>query len=198
MPDPISTRTRRAHRLRARLGASKRRAAVVTSAALLSAGAYATMDTDPASVTSAPVAPIHAVSHVEAEPTEAAPLTLLPVDTVDVMPVSNLEASGVSLGEGRASYYGRELAGNPTASGERFDPTDFTAAHRTLPFGTLVRVTHARTGKSVVVRINDRGPFHEDRVIDVSRAAADAIGLTRRGTGTVRMEKLPATRGVRG
>ena len=102
------------------------------------------------------------------------------------------------MGGGRASYYGNELAGNRTASGERFDPKDFTAAHRTLPFGTRVRVTLARTGKSVVVRVNDRGPFHAERVIDVSRAAADEIGLTRRGTAEVTLERLPGRHGVRG
>ncbi|HMP44350.1 MAG TPA: septal ring lytic transglycosylase RlpA family protein, partial [Sphingopyxis sp.] len=83
---------------------------------------------------------------------------------------------------GMASYYGRELAGNRTASGERFDPGQLTAAHRTLPFGSLVRVTNVSNGDSVVVRINDRGPFHGGRVIDVSHAAAREIGMHRSGT----------------
>lgn len=92
-----------------------------------------------------------------------------------------------SLGGGLASYYGAELAGNATASGERFDPSDLTAAHRTLPFGTRVAVTNPRTGASVTVRINDRGPFHRSRVIDLSHEAARQIGIARAGTGRVEL-----------
>ena len=88
---------------------------------------------------------------------------------------------------GLASYYGAELAGNATASGERFDPSDLTAAHRTLPFGTRVEVTNPRTGASVVVRVNDRGPFHDARVIDLSHEAARQIGIARAGTGRVEL-----------
>ena len=91
------------------------------------------------------------------------------------------------IGEGEASYYGSELAGNPTASGEAFDPQKLTAAHRTLPLGSEVRVTNPRNAKSVIVRINDRGPFHGNRVIDLSTAAARTIGLIRSGTGRVRL-----------
>lgn len=94
------------------------------------------------------------------------------------------------LGRGNASYYGRQFAGRPTASGERFDPAKLTAAHRTLPFGSKVRVTDPRSGKSVVVRINDRGPFHGNRVIDLSRGAAEKIGLVARGTGAVELALL--------
>ena len=77
---------------------------------------------------------------------------------------------------GYASWYGSE-SGNRTANGERFDPGQLTAAHRTLPFGTRVRVTHRATGRSVIVRINDRGPFIRGRVIDLSKASAQAIGV---------------------
>ena len=91
---------------------------------------------------------------------------------------------------GMASYYGRELAGNRTASGERFDPGQLTAAHRTLPFGSMVRVTNMSNGDSVVVRINDRGPFHGGRVIDVSHAAAREIGMHRSGTARVKLALL--------
>ena len=91
------------------------------------------------------------------------------------------------IGGGMASYYGRELAGARTASGQRFDPAGYTAAHRTLPFGTKVQVTNAATGDSVVVTINDRGPFHGRRVLDMSEAAARRIGLTRTGSGAVRL-----------
>ncbi|WP_374405924.1 septal ring lytic transglycosylase RlpA family protein [Pelagerythrobacter sp.] len=105
------------------------------------------------------------------------------VDVTAIEPA--VEEAGEVLGSGVASYYGRRFAGRPTASGERFDPGQLTAAHRTLPFGSKVRVTNPRNGKSVVVRINDRGPFHKGRMIDVSRAAADELGLVQRGHGTV-------------
>lgn len=84
-----------------------------------------------------------------------------------------------------ASYYGDEFAGRPTANGETFDPDLLTAAHRTLPFGSLVEVSDEFSGRSVIVRINDRGPFHGDRAIDLSEAAAKKIGLAKAGTGRV-------------
>ena len=118
-------------------------------------------------------------------------------------PASNLSSKAVDLNSfeppveedsifdtGRASFYGKRFAGRPTASGERFDPTQLTAAHRTLPFGTKVRVTNADTGKSVVVRINDRGPFAKSRVIDVSRAAAEQLGMVRSGHAAVELALL--------
>src|SRR3546814_11685826 len=89
-----------------------------------------------------------------------------------------------------ASYYGDELAGNRTASGERFDPDELTAAHRTLAFGSRVRVTNLANGKSVIVRINDRGPFSRGRVIDVSDAAAREIDMRRSGVARVSMTLL--------
>lgn len=94
------------------------------------------------------------------------------------------------IGSGMASYYGNELAGNRTASGERFNPGELTAAHRTLPFGSLVRVTNTSNGDSVIVRINDRGPFAHGRVIDVSHAAAREIGMHRSGTARVKLALL--------
>lgn len=92
--------------------------------------------------------------------------------------------------EGRASFYGAKFAGKTTASGERFDPSDRTAAHRSLPFGTRVRVTRVgpEGGASVVVRINDRGPFSDDRIIDVSRAAAEELGMVAEGVVRVRLQ----------
>lgn len=93
---------------------------------------------------------------------------------------------------GMASYYGDELAGNRTANGERFDPDQLTAAHRTLPFGSMVRVTNTLNGDSVIVRINDRGPFSRGRVIDVSHAAARQIGMHRSGTARVKLALLNA------
>lgn len=91
------------------------------------------------------------------------------------------------IAAGMASFYGAELAGRRTASGERFNPEELTAAHRTLPFGTKLRVTNPRTGKFVVVRINDRGPFHGNRLIDLSREAAERIGIVRAGSGRVEL-----------
>jgi rare lipoprotein A len=81
---------------------------------------------------------------------------------------------------------GQEFAGRRTASGEKFNPSGLTAAHRTLPFGTHVRVTNSRNGRSIIVRINDRGPFVKGRAIDLSNGAARAIGMG--STGNVRME----------
>ena len=84
---------------------------------------------------------------------------------------------------GWASYY---KSGKRTANGERFIPGGLTAAHRNLPFGTKVKVTNLKTGKSVVVRINDRGPFIKNRVIDLSLGAAKVVGLNRSGVAQVR------------
>jgi rare lipoprotein A len=92
---------------------------------------------------------------------------------------------------GRASWYGATFQGRRTASGEIFDKEGLTAAHRSLPFGTLLRVTCVDTGGTVVVRVNDRGPFVADRVIDLSEAAARLIGLLPEGTGEVRCLVLP-------
>ena len=89
---------------------------------------------------------------------------------------------------GPASWYGPGFHGRTTANGETFDQNALTAAHRTLPFGTQVRVTYEGTGESVVVRINDRGPFHGNRVIDLSKEAAEEIGLLSSGVGQVRLE----------
>ncbi len=100
------------------------------------------------------------------------------------------EDSFQHVGEGEASYYGNELAGNRTASGERFNPRALTAAHRTLPLGSKLRVTNQANGKSVIVRINDRGPFAKARLIDVSFAAAQELNLIRAGKGRVRLDLL--------
>jgi rare lipoprotein A len=95
--------------------------------------------------------------------------------------------------EGDASWYAGKFQGRTTASGEVFDTNEMTAAHKTLPFGTIVEVTHRSRGTSVTVRINDRGPFVEGRVIDLSRAAADALSMTAEGVApvTLRIVELP-------
>lgn len=113
-----------------------------------------------------------------------------PMSADQIEAEDEVDENGRHLGNGRASFYGEELAGNPTATGEPFDPAKLTAAHRTLPLGSRVRVTNIRSGKSVVVRINDRGPFHGERVIDLSKAAARTIGMLRQGTARVRLELI--------
>ncbi|MCR2834510.1 septal ring lytic transglycosylase RlpA family protein [Parerythrobacter lacustris] len=112
------------------------------------------------------------------------------VDLEAIEPAVEPEPEAVSLGSGVASYYANKFHGRRTASGERFDMHAMTAAHRTLPFGSKVRVTNPANGKVVVVRINDRGPFSHGRTIDLSRAAASEIGLIARGSGTVHLELL--------
>jgi len=104
--------------------------------------------------------------------------------------METLRSIGRSMGMGKASHYGPGLAGNPTASGEIFNPRKLTAAHRTLPLGSRVRVINPRNGQSVVVRINDRGPFVAGRVIDLSTAAARRIGLMQQGVGRVELRLL--------
>ena len=84
-----------------------------------------------------------------------------------------------------ASFYSH---GSRTASGEKFNPGELTAAHRTLPFGTRVRVTNVTTGRSVTVRVNDRGPFVNGRVIDVSHAAAQSLGMVGQGVAKVKLD----------
>lgn len=128
-----------------------------------------------------PAAPIRFESSPVVQPVPAAP---------EPAPETEAEADTRSLGTGVASYYGRKFHGRRTASGERFDMHALTAAHRSLPFGSEVRVTDPRSGRSVTVRINDRGPFSRSRTIDLSRAAAQEIGLVNRGHGTVELELL--------
>ena len=96
---------------------------------------------------------------------------------------------------GRASWYGGKFHGRKTASGERFDERKLTAAHRSLPFGTRVRVTNLNNGKQVVVRINDRGPWGMRKIIDVSEAAARKLGMIRAGVVPVKVEVLELGKG---
>jgi rare lipoprotein A len=100
---------------------------------------------------------------------------------------------GAALEEGQASYYGTELQGRRTASGEQFNPNAFTAAHRTLPFGTCLVVQNLSNGRRVRVRINDRGPYAERRIIDVSLAAARELGMIGTGTARVRLYRCDSS-----
>jgi len=98
-------------------------------------------------------------------------------------------ASG-SPSVGLASFYGKEHQGKRTASGEAFDAYAMTAAHRSLPFGTRLKVTNLDNGRSVVVRVNDRGPFVSNRIVDLSLAAARALGAAEDGVARVRLQPL--------
>lgn len=102
-----------------------------------------------------------------------------------VLVTGEVSANTGAIQTGSASWYG---SGHRTASGERFNPGGLTAAHRTLPFGTRVKVVSAATGRSVVVRINDRGPFHRGRIIDLARGASRALGVT--GVAKVALYRL--------
>ena len=104
--------------------------------------------------------------------------------------VEEPESDGRVLGRGVASYYGAKFHGRRTASGEAFDMHAMTAAHKRLPFGSRVKVTNPSNGKSVIVKINDRGPYAHGRLIDLSRAAATQLGLVSRGHGTVELALL--------
>lgn len=117
------------------------------------------------------------------------PAVVTPVLSTPVAARAELPAFDVV---GIASWYGPGFAGRRTASGDIFDPNQLTAAHRTLPFGTHVKVTNMDNGRTVVVRINDRGPFKAGRIIDLSRAAAERIGMLGSGTVRVMIEPLQA------
>lgn len=91
---------------------------------------------------------------------------------------------------GLASFYGQELAGRPTANGESFNPGGISAAHRTLPLPSYVEVTSLETGQTILVRINDRGPFSPDRIVDLSLGAAQMLGIANRGTAPVRVRRV--------
>jgi rare lipoprotein A len=126
--------------------------------------------------------------------------TLVLVATMMAGPVTPGSSSGSSKKNnslskpyqiGRASWYGKQFHGRETASGEPYDMFQFTAAHRQLPLGTWVRVTNLHNGRSIVVRVNDRGPYVGKRIIDLSYAAAQMLDLRSRGTEQVRLDIVP-------
>ncbi len=102
-------------------------------------------------------------------------------------------ARGSFIEEGTASYYGAEFRGRLTANGERFNPEEFTAAHRTLRFGTCVVVQNLRNGARVHVRINDRGPYAANRILDLSQAAARKLGMIVAGWAPVRLYRCDSS-----
>ncbi len=113
-----------------------------------------------------------------------------PVDLKKSHVTTKKRTSKKRVETGEASYYADKFHGRPTASGEKYNKKAFTAAHKTLPFGTKVRVTNTANGKSVDVIINDRGPFKKGRIIDLSRVAAEKIGLLQSGVAKVTVEQL--------
>lgn len=135
-------------------------------------------------------------------PAESAPVETTPVAREPEIepapdagpPAEDLDAryagrEALRVMRGRASYYSDRFTGRPTASGDPYDPRAFTAASRTLPFGTIVRVVRVDTGASVVVRVNDRGPFRDHRrILDLSRAAAERLDMVRAGVIDIRAE----------
>lgn len=141
--------------------------------------------------------PVHELEILESFPLEEGEEGKYPsleqLSSIDVLEDEESTTNAHLVGRvayGKASWYGKELNGNKTASGERYDMYENTAAHRQLPFNSLVKITDIETGKSEIVRINDRGPFHSDRIIDVSYASAKTLGLVRQGTGDVKLEIL--------
>ncbi len=115
------------------------------------------------------------------------PYTVLGKTYYPLQSANNYSETGV------ASWYGPKFHGKQTASGERYDQYKMTAAHKTLPLGTTVRVTNLENNRSVVVRVNDRGPFVDDRIIDLSRAAASHLDMIGNGTARVRVESIGNT-----
>jgi len=103
-----------------------------------------------------------------------------------------LSTAGTTVLRGRASWYGKEFQGRRTTSGERYNRFKYTCAHKTLPFGTRLRVTNVKNGKSVVVRVSDRGPFRHERILDLSEIAARPLGITECGAATVVAEVVTA------
>jgi rare lipoprotein A len=123
---------------------------------------------------------------IAAEPSMTADKKAKEEETVSDQPVHSSDRFMVA--EGKASYYANMFHGHKTASGEHFNRKNYTAAHRSLPFGTIVRVTNLDNGRKVVVKVNDRGPYLRSRIIDISQAAAKQIGLVGHGIGHVRIE----------
>ena len=136
-------------------------------------------DLDPGSTVSATLTP----DEVK-EPVDPTPVAVLPELKLKLLP------DVVRVITGEASWYGPGFYGNHTANGEIYRPGTMTAAHRNLPFGTKVRVTNLRNGRSAVIRINDRGPFIDHRIIDLGHGAASTLGLISSGIAQVKLEVL--------
>ena len=170
-----------------------RRLSLIGGFALLLSGssnANPVLATKSPAIPEIPAAKTVALRNVETPGTES---EALKKPAAPALPIATPSAPRVrSVSTGEASWYGPGFYGNRTANGEVFRPGTLTAAHRTLPFGTKVRVTNLWNGRSAVVRINDRGPFHGRRVIDLAHGAANQLGLISSGIAQVKLEVLQA------
>ena len=170
-----------------------RRFILLSGSALLLSGSTGLA---PAFATTGRVAPADSTASTEiairevVEPAAEQAQPLKPAAPVLPIATPSSEPRVRSVSSGQASWYGPGFYGSRTANGEVLRPGTFTAAHRTLPFGTRVRVTNLWNGRSAVVRINDRGPFHGNRVIDLAHGAARELGLVASGTASVKLEVL--------
>lgn len=130
-----------------------------------------------------------AIREADSEPAPEESL-IKQVPPTPIAPAPKPASRVVHSAKGEASWYGPGFYGNRTANGEVFRPGTLTAAHRTLPFGTKVRVTNLNNGRVAVVRINDRGPFHGGRIIDLAHGAAQQLGVTSSGVAQVKLEVI--------
>ncbi|SFV67628.1 Rare lipoprotein A precursor [hydrothermal vent metagenome] len=103
---------------------------------------------------------------------------------------ANLYAKDIKSQTGKGSWYGKQFNGRLTASGERYNMYDYTAAHKTLPFNTMVKVTNLHNGRSIIVRVNDRGPYAKGRVMDLSYLAAKKLGYVKKGVAKLKLKVL--------
>jgi rare lipoprotein A len=171
-----------------------RRLVLLSGSALLLSGSTGL---NPAFATTGRVAPaVSSSTSTEVAIREVAPATVEEAQPLrpaaPVLPIATppSEPRVRSVSRGEASWYGPGFYGNRTANGEVLRPGTLTAAHRTLPFGTRVRVTNLWNGRTAVVRINDRGPFHGSRVIDLAHGAAQELGVVASGVASVKLEVL--------
>lgn len=159
--------------------------ALAAACASMAQDADSAVDTPPSLELAVPAAPAVVPAALPATEAAAEPPTEAAVQPTDAVATEPAGPARVLLKDGLASWYGPGFHGRRTANGERYDMNDLTAAHRYLPFGTLVKVRSVHTGKSVVVRINDRGPYKHQRILDLSRGAMDALGALGRGVTQV-------------
>ena len=156
---------------------------VLADAGLASTGPLPSVTTDAGDQPSGDLAIRERDGHAAPAQEAIPPIPTPPIAAPELRPV-------IQVSKGQASWYGPGFYGNRTASGEILRQGTLTAAHRTLPFGTRVRVTNLWNGRSAVVRINDRGPFHGARVIDLAHGAASELGVASSGVAEVRLEVL--------
>ncbi len=144
------------------------------------------------------VASVLAASSLAHAQSASAPAAAPAAPPATTAPASAPTAAAPSAEGGKLAYYGRKFAGRKTASGERFDPNALTMAHKTLPFGTMAKVTNTANQRSVILRVNDRGPSTADRVGDVSLAAARQLRMTRAGVVEARIEVVGQAKARKG